>query len=111
MSGRIFGYESRPLEGAWVAFFPVPGADAEVPKGIMPRYWARTDRDGRYQIVGLPVGLYKVVASAYCMFYYCNTRWFPDAAHSHEATAITVVAGGTLDGVNIRFERHFFWEP
>lgn len=98
ISGRVTDASGDPVSGAWVT--PVHASN---PAGAdcCPEWGgASTDRDGRYELHGLPPGEYFVRAASYGQWARVE-RWYPDAETIDTALPVPVHRDEATAGIDI----------
>jgi hypothetical protein len=100
VSGRITDSNGRPVNELKVDLIPADGPEISL-KGL----WAQTDREGRYELKGIPPGRYLLgyglgsEPNASAPF---PRTYYPGAAHAAQATALEVGPGQKLTVFDLR---------
>ena len=96
LEGRVSDSDGQPIQGAEVTAWP-DAAD-------LPQVSATTDDHGRYRLVGLVEGPYRVVAGfeAVCVDDPDHVdAWWPEARVQAQAHVLHPVAGQLVDGIDL----------
>jgi hypothetical protein len=100
ISGIVTDASHAPVAGECVTAVPVNPAPEPLLGQTLDNAIAVTARGGRYALVDLPPGHYKVRFSTGCGDSGFTSQWWDNASSAQTATAITVPAAATVTGIN-----------
>ena len=100
ISGTVTDASDAPVAGECVTAVPVDPAPDPLSGQTLDNAIALTAGDGRYALVDLPPGHYKVRFSTGCGDSGFVTQWWDNASSAHTATGISVSAAATVRGIN-----------
>lgn len=103
VAGQVVAGDGVPAAAVRVAAVPAPPPDARPQDGSQyyeaapPVSSVLTNGQGRYRLANLPAGRYYIVAGILG-----QATYFPSTLNASQATVITVGAGSTQEGVDVR---------
>ena len=100
ISGTVTDASHAPVAGECVTAVPVNPEPDPLSGKTLDNAIAVTAREGRYALVDVPPGHYKVRFSTGCGDSGFTTQWWDNASSAQTATAITVSATATVTGIN-----------
>jgi hypothetical protein len=100
ISGTVTDVSHAPVAGECVTAVPVNPAPEPLLGQTLDNAIAVTAGNGRYALIDLPPGHYKVLFSTGCGDSGFTKQWWDHASSAQTATVITVPATATVTGIN-----------